>query len=56
MKKRFGLVHGVAECRDCGWRTEQYKNAQATAARHAQAHGHKVAVEVTLSGYYDGKG
>jgi hypothetical protein len=55
MERAFGITHGMAECLDCGWSTQQYKNAQATAARHAKAHGHKVSVEIAMSGYYDGR-
>ncbi|MDD5327440.1 MAG: hypothetical protein PHY02_06455 [Phycisphaerae bacterium] len=36
IKRSFGVVHATAECEDCGWRNEQYKNAQATAAIHAR--------------------
>lgn len=56
LKRHFGVVHGLANCEDCGWQYEGYKNAQALAAKHAKRHGHKVLVEVGLSGYYDGRG
>jgi len=55
MKKLFGIVHCVAECRDCEWVTQNHKNGQANAARHARAKGHKVSVEVGMNGYYDGR-
>ena len=51
--RRFGVVHAIAECETCGWRTDNYKNAQANAARHAKAHGHKVVVEVGTVGTYE---
>jgi hypothetical protein len=54
VSRRFGIVHGLATCRDCGWHTEQYKNAQANAARHASAHGHTVIVEIGMAGTYVG--
>jgi hypothetical protein len=55
MKKSFGVIHAIAECEDCGWRNEQYKNAQATAAIHAEKHQHKVQVDIGLAGSYDGR-
>ncbi|MHC4501556.1 MAG: hypothetical protein ACYS21_20905 [Planctomycetota bacterium] len=55
MKREFGVIHCIAECEDCDWRNENYKNAQATAAIHARAHKHKVSVEVCVSGFYDGR-
>lgn len=55
MDKQFGITHGIAQCQDCNWRNEQYKNAQATAALHAKKFGHHVTVEIVLSGYYKGK-
>jgi hypothetical protein len=55
MKKSFGVSHCIAVCLDCGWRNESYKNAQATGARHAKSHKHKVLVDVGVSGYYDGR-
>jgi len=56
MKKSFGVTHCMAECRDCDWRTESYKNGQAIAALHAIRHGHYVKVEVGIAGCYDGRG
>lgn len=53
--RQFGVVHGVATCEDCGWTTESYKNAQANAARHARAHGHRVVGEVGCAYTYDGR-
>lgn len=55
MKKDFGVVHAIAQCEDCNWRNEQYKNAQATASIHAKKHKHKVHVEIGTSGHYDGR-
>jgi len=55
VKKQFGVVSAIAECQDCDWRTEAYKNAQATAAIHAKSKGHKVIVETTMGGYYNGR-
>ena len=50
----FGVIHGIAECKDCGWTTTTYKNAQATAAKHARAHGHEVHGEVAYAYRYYG--
>ena len=55
LRKSFGVTHGIAECLDCPWHNEMYKNAQATAAIHARRYGHKVDVEIGVSGYYDGR-
>ena len=55
IRKAFGINHCIAECRNCGWRNENYKNAQATAAIHAQKYKHKVVVDIGIGGYYDGR-
>ena len=54
MKRSYGVVHGLATCETCDWHTESYKNAQANAARHARAHGHRVSGEVGHVFTYDG--
>jgi hypothetical protein len=56
MKKTIGVVHVIAECKDCDWRTESYKNGQAIAAKHAKKYEHVVIVDVGLVVEYDGKG
>jgi hypothetical protein len=55
MKKSFGVVHCIADCIDCGWHTESYKNGQAIAAKHAKKYKHKVIVDIGLAGTYDGR-
>lgn len=55
MRRKYGVVHGIAECKDCGWSTTSYKNAQANAARHARARGHRVVGELGISFEYDGR-
>ena len=45
----YGVIHGLARCCDCDWFTESYKNAQALASRHAEAHGHTVEGEVAYA-------
>lgn len=45
-------VHCIAECDDCGRQWQNYKNAQACAARHAKATGHRVVGEVGLAFEY----
>jgi hypothetical protein len=55
MKYSYGVVHGVAECEDCDWKTGSYKNAQAIAAKHAKKYGHKVRGELGISFEYDGR-
>lgn len=54
MKHTYSVVHGLATCRNCGWHTEAYKNAQANAARHARAHGHRVDGELGIAFTYYG--
>jgi len=56
MQYQYGVVHGLAACDDCGWKTESYKNAQANAARHARAHCHRVHGEIGCAYTYDGRG
>ena len=56
MKKTIGVVHVIAECKECEWRTESYKNGQAIAAKHAKKYEHVVIVDVGLVVEYDGKG
>lgn len=53
MRRTYGVVHGIATCETCGWSTQSYKNAQALAARHAAAHGHRVTGEVGCAYTYD---
>ena len=55
MKKTIGVVHVIAECKDCNWQTENYKNGQAIAAKHARKYEHVVIVDVGLIVEYDGK-
>jgi len=55
MKKEFSKTHTIAECRDCNWRSEDYKNGQAIAAKHAKHYKHKVCVEIAIAGFYDGR-
>jgi hypothetical protein len=52
MAKRYGLVHAIAKCQDCGWEAGKYKNAQACAANHAKKYGHKVTGEVAYAFEY----
>jgi len=54
VRRSYGVVHGLAECRDCDWNTESYKNAQALAARHARHYGHRVVGELGIAFEYTG--
>jgi hypothetical protein len=47
-----GISDGHAECEDCDWRSSSYKNALATAARHADAYGHTVSAEQVVNVTY----
>lgn len=49
------VCHVLAKCEDCDWRTEDYKNGQAMAAKHAKLWKHKVHVDVGLVFEYDGR-
>lgn len=49
IKKIAGVTHAIAECADCAWKSEAYKNAVANAARHARAYGHKVIAEQCIA-------
>lgn len=43
----------MAECRDCPWVTDCYKNALANGAQHAQRTGHNVVAEQCISVSYN---
>ena len=55
MDYSYGVVHGVAECLDCDWHTESYKNAQAISKIHAKSKGHRVRGELGIDFSYDGR-
>jgi len=55
MRRRSGVVHAMAECEDCGWTTEFYKNALANGAQHARRTGHTVHVEQAIAVTYNPK-
>ena len=55
MRRVYGVAHGIAECKDCDWQTQSYKNAQALAARHAAHYKHKVEGELGIVYAYDGR-
>jgi len=53
MNKKTWRIGGVADCDDCAWHYESYKNAQAVGANHAKHHDHMVRVETTLVSLYN---
>ena len=53
MKKRTWKVHTIANCSNCGWGTEEYRNGQAISAIHAKKYGHTVRGEVGLAFEYN---
>jgi len=55
LKYHYGVVHGLAWCNDCGWKTESYKNAQAIAKIHAKKRGHNVSGELGIAFSYIGR-
>lgn len=55
IKSKIGTTHAIAECRNCGWSTDNYKTAVQAARRHAEETGHTVAVERVQSWRYNPK-
>jgi hypothetical protein len=55
MTYNYSPVHAIVNCDDCGWKTYSYKNAQALAAIHARAHGHRVLGELAIAFHYDAR-
>ncbi len=53
MRKKTWKTSSIAECADCDWTYENYKNAQAVGAKHAKDHNHFVRVETVLASYYN---
>ena len=52
---RYGVIHAIVKCLDCDWETQSYKNAQAIARIHAEAHKHRVEGELGIAIMYDGR-
>jgi hypothetical protein len=52
---KSGKVDERAWCLDCDWQAKNWKNALATAARHAKATGHTVECEQGISIVYNPK-
>lgn len=46
------LVHAVAECNDCKWRSDDYLTAQQEARTHAVRNGHRVKIDLGYCGEY----
>lgn len=40
-----GIIHCIAECKDCAWETGDYRKAARLASLHVRHHGHTVMVE-----------
>ena len=55
IKKKYGIIHGIAECEDCNWKTASYKNVQAISATHARKYNHKVIGDLGITFEYDGR-
>lgn len=45
MKKTGGLIHAIAECRQCKWRCENYATAHEEAREHVEATAHHVLID-----------
>jgi len=43
---RKGLIHGIAECMECKWRSEDYLTIQKQARAHVVQTGHHVEMEL----------
>lgn len=43
---RKALVHGIANCMNCGWECQDYLTVQSAAQHHAKQTGHRVSVEL----------
>ena len=52
---KMGIIHVIANCRDCAWESSDYLTAQHSAAEHAKKRKHVVLVEIAKAGTYDGK-
>ena len=52
--RKYGVVHGIATCKDCGKEFQNHKNAQALASKHASDYGHTVNGEVGYAYTYVG--
>jgi len=56
LKNRYsGIVAAMAECNDCDWKTDSYKNALANASLHARRTGHTVVCEQVTAVTYNKK-
>lgn len=55
MKMTKSLIHGIGQCRDCKWDSENYLTIQEAARRHAKRTGHVVSVEFGYAVTYDGR-
>lgn len=53
MKKKIGVIHCVAICKDCGKEFDCYKNAQALAAQHCHKYNHVVNGELAIAFTYE---
>ena len=42
------LVHCIADCRECGWRADEYTTAAREASGHVRKTGHVVTVEQAI--------
>ena len=55
LRINMGVVHVIANCRDCSWQDTDYLVAQRNAAYHAKRKKHTISVEVAKAGTYNGK-
>lgn len=55
MKKSIWVIHFIANCKDCDWHNENYKNGQALSAKHAKKYRHLIHYVISLAGKYNGK-
>ena len=55
MKKTLKKISIIADCLDCGWRTENYQSGDKLASSHAKRAKHKVSIEVGYAGVIDAR-
>ena len=50
-----GLIHGIANCSECGWGCQSYLTVQRNAQNHAKRYGHVVTLDLGYAVTYTPK-
>lgn len=45
IRKNWGIVHRIADCTECDWREEGYKDAHKLIIKHVKETGHTAHIE-----------